>query len=75
MRFDEGDVIEVRDRKYRIDQVSMSHDGTVLHYCLKPVGHDLPATLKPHNEALTLREYHDVTGDVEVVDVKDGDDS
>jgi len=66
MQFEQGDVIEVRGRKYSVEDKSIRSDGTVLRYDLNPKNHDVIARLKPHSDGLTLIEYHDVTGKIQV---------
>lgn len=69
MRFEEGQVIEVRGRKYEITGMHIvARDDRSLQYYLEPINHDIPARLKPHTDGMTLIEYHDVSDGIEVKD-------
>jgi len=60
--FQEGQVIEMRENRYEVDNVATApFDGMVIHYELTPLGDAPPATLDPQDETLVLQEFHEVT--------------
>lgn len=59
MRYEEGDILKIKDRKYKVIQVDLEPiDDRVLQYRLEGVGHDILARLKPHDDGMTLIDYH-----------------
>lgn len=69
MRFKKGDKIKANGRKYEITDIDIkAKDDRVLQYNLDAIGHDIPARLKPHTDGLTLIEYRDLSGDIEIIE-------
>jgi len=65
MKYKEGDVIKANGRKFRVEKIDVTPvEKEVLQYDLTPLGHDIPARMKPHSSGYTLIEYRDVEPDV-----------